>query len=130
MQDRRFGGERLAIEGADLVAGRSAVKNPFLTIAISVNGELKKIRAFMEAFVMTSTRPRFGICRIEKDIPSFSNKTITHRLPGSYQKTLGSLVSFEPTSRSVSRTGFAAARLNVAPLSTLYAMHCTCLCVV
>src|ERR1700733_3475995 len=66
MQDRRFGGERLAIEGADLVAGRSAVKNPFLSIAISVDGELKKIRAFMEAFVMTSTRPCFEICRVEE----------------------------------------------------------------
>src|SRR5580700_5860044 len=66
MQDRRFGGERLAIEGADLVAGRAAMKNPLLTIAISVNGKLKKIRALMKALMVASTRPCFEIGRVEE----------------------------------------------------------------
>src|ERR1700728_2653905 len=66
MQDRRFRGECPAIEGADLVAGRAAMKYPLLTIVISINRELKKIRAFMKAFVMALTRPCFEIGRVEE----------------------------------------------------------------
>src|SRR5271170_7647594 len=64
MQDRRFGGECPAIEGADLVAGRAAMENPLLMIVISINREFKKIGAFMKAFVMALTRPCFEIGRV------------------------------------------------------------------
>src|ERR1700727_481381 len=66
MQDRRFRRECPAIEGAYLVAGRAAMKYPLLSIVISINGELKKIRAFMKAFVMALTRPCFEIGRVEE----------------------------------------------------------------
>src|SRR5580704_14009481 len=65
MQDRRFCGEHLAIEGADLVAGRTSMKNPLPTSVISIDGELKKIRAFVKAFMVASAGPRFQIGRVE-----------------------------------------------------------------
>src|SRR3984885_13176494 len=65
MQNRRFSGECSVFEAADLVAGRAAMKNPLLSIVISINGELKKIRALMKAFVMALTRPCFEIGRVE-----------------------------------------------------------------
>src|SRR5580704_8042950 len=39
------------------------MKDPLFTMIVSIDWQLKKIRAFMKTFKMTLPRPRFEICR-------------------------------------------------------------------
>lgn len=65
------------------------MKNPLFMIVISINRELKKIRAFMKALVMALTRPCFEVCGVEEGLTVFLKQNHHPAPAGFIPKDLG-----------------------------------------